>query len=458
MQFEKHHEDLILKTFKSCKRGFGTILKHRYPETLKYIFEMTKFLNKHPKRTLATRIWYVLNHRSEFERCIVCGNPITKNVHSFEDPHLEFCSQHCAQIASKTREKSIATCLKNNGVECGFNVKDERGNLRRVEKFKKLMADPEERKRFFEKQKATCLDKFGVESWAQTEDGRKHCRENGYDRDRVEKVAISKKKWKFSKILEDELVEPLFTLEDYCKLDKDEIKKMEFKWRCKKCGIEFKRKLQYFKINGTISVSRCPFCYPPLNRASLEEKKLATWISKNCPNNLEVVNCKFENYQIIPPNQLDVLVKDKESNEIVLAVEYDGCRWHSLEEGKTIESQLLKTRKCEKVGVSLVHVYEDEWNDSEKRKKLENFLKCLISGDYELSHLVQKLQSNTKDGIETFELPRDKFSKTLVEKLKLMNHKLEIVSETEPELVLRRSIGSRNPYHVGNCGNLVISL
>lgn len=457
MKFNESYEKTILSALKTCKRGFGTILKHRHPEVLKYIFELTIFLDNCPKRTLATRIWYVLNHKADFEKCIVCGKPVTKNARSFEDPHLEFCGQHCAQTAQQTREKSIATCLKNNGVECGFNVKDEFGNLKRVEKFKKLMSDPEEKKRFFEKQRATCLNKFGVESWTQTEDGKRHCRKNGYDRARVEKVAISKKKLKFSKILEDELVEPLFTLEDYCKLDKDEIKNTVFIWRCKKCGVEFKRKLQYFKISGTTSVSRCPICYPPLNRSSLEEKKLAVWISKNCKDTMEVVNCKFDNYQIINPYQLDIIIKDKTTRQVVLAVEYNGSRWHSLEEGKTIESQLFKTRKCEVVGIPLVHIYEDEWNDKEKRKKLENFLKCLASRDYELSHLVQNLKSTIKNGVETIEFPRDKFSKTLVEKLKFTK-KLEIVSETEPEIILRKSIAGDVLYHVGNCGNLVVSL
>lgn len=91
MKFNESYEKTILTALKTCKRGFGTILKHRHPEVLKYIFELTIFLDNCPKRTLATRIWYVLNHKTDFEKCIVCGKPVTKNARSFEDPHLEFC-------------------------------------------------------------------------------------------------------------------------------------------------------------------------------------------------------------------------------------------------------------------------------------------------------------------------------------------------------------------------------
>jgi len=43
------------------------------------------------------------------------------------------------------------------------------------------------------------------------------------------------------------------------------------------------------------------------------------------------------------------------------AIEFDGLRWHTEQFGKTRNYHLQKTVDCEKQGVKLIHIFEDEW-------------------------------------------------------------------------------------------------
>jgi len=60
---------------------------------------------------------------------------------------------------------------------------------------------------------------------------------------------------------------------------------------------------------------------------------------------------------IIPPWELDIYIPAKK-----LAIEYDGLYWHSESiGGKDKNYHLNKTLECEKQGIKLIHIFEDEW-------------------------------------------------------------------------------------------------
>lgn len=46
-----------------------------------------------------------------------------------------------------------------------------------------------------------------------------------------------------------------------------------------------------------------------------------------------------------------------------LGIEYDGCRWHTEQFGKTKYYHLNKSETCEKSGITLIHIFEDEFTD-----------------------------------------------------------------------------------------------
>ena len=71
--------------------------------------------------------------------------------------------------------------------------------------------------------------------------------------------------------------------------------------------------------------------------------------------------------------ELDIYIPGKK-----LAIEFDGLYWHSEKCGKGRYYHLNKTLACERRGVRLIHVFEDEW--LEKRELVKDRIRTIISG------------------------------------------------------------------------------
>lgn len=90
-------------------------------------------------------------------------------------------------------------------------------------------------------------------------------------------------------------------------------------------------------------------------------------------------NIIIRDRQTICPFELDILIPSKK-----IAFEYNGNFWHSdamltYRKGNTTESDikryhLNKTKLCKEKGIRLIHIFEYEWEDKEKKRRLENFL------------------------------------------------------------------------------------
>ena len=59
---------------------------------------------------------------------------------------------------------------------------------------------------------------------------------------------------------------------------------------------------------------------------------------------------------ILKPYELDIYIPDKK-----IAIEYDGLVWHSEKYDKDKNYHLNKTLECERQGIRLIHIFEDEW-------------------------------------------------------------------------------------------------
>jgi len=73
---------------------------------------------------------------------------------------------------------------------------------------------------------------------------------------------------------------------------------------------------------------------------------------------------------IIPPLELDIYIPSHN-----IAIEFDGLYWHS-ELRKPSNYHLNKTEGCEKQGIRLIHIFEDEWtlNEDVVKSRLSNIL------------------------------------------------------------------------------------
>jgi len=111
--------------------------------------------------------------------------------------------------------------------------------------------------------------------------------------------------------------------------------------RCNDCGREFE-----VEANSFLQGHGCP--YHNLNY-SVNENKIYEYIKEKFPNTIA------NDRKVLKGNELDIFIPEKN-----IAIEYDGLYWHC-ELKKEKEYHLNKTLECEKQGIRLIHIFEDEW-------------------------------------------------------------------------------------------------
>lgn len=107
----------------------------------------------------------------------------------------------------------------------------------------------------------------------------------------------------------------------------------------------------------------CPKCG---NQQSKGEDEVAQFLEKNIDFKIET-----RNKDVISPYELDIYIPEKK-----IAIEYDGLIWHSEKFGKDKSYHLMKTELCEKQGIGLIHIFENEWYNNKDivKAKLLNIL------------------------------------------------------------------------------------
>ena len=129
-------------------------------------------------------------------------------------------------------------------------------------------------------------------------------------------------------------------------------KKVEVK--CNECGRTF-----IIEANSFLQGHGCP--YHNCNSSS-KEKEIADFI-----RTLGYDDVYNNDRKTLNGKELDVLIPS-----LNIAFEFDGIFWHN-ENNKENNYHLWKTTECEKNGVRLIHIFEDEW------RKKKNIWKSMIS-------------------------------------------------------------------------------
>lgn len=113
------------------------------------------------------------------------------------------------------------------------------------------------------------------------------------------------------------------------------------------------------------------------------EREIAAFVSSLSPDTVR------RDRSTIAPLELDVYVPSKK-----IAFEYDGLFWHSAGNEKSHKQKLLKTEACEKAGIQLVHVFENEWLS--KRAIVESRIRNLL-GNWDLKLFARKCEIREVD-------------------------------------------------------------
>ena len=169
----------------------------------------------------------------------------------------------------------------------------------------------------------------------------------------------------YDKILEKckeqgNIVVPLFTKEEF----EGSKYSYVYPWKCNECGETF----SFYYNNGVIPV--CRHCHP--KKFGAQQNELLEYI-KSIYSGEILTNSR----SIISPLELDIYIP-----ELKLAIEYNGNYWHSSEQ-KDKSYHLRKTEMCEAKGISLIHIFEYEWNNIELRNIIKQRLTYRINYDAE---------------------------------------------------------------------------
>ncbi len=248
------------------------------------------------------------------------------------------------------KEKRINTIQNKYGVENISQVKEIRDKIENTNLSKYGVKHSCKSKDIIQKIKNSNLNKYGVECIFELKkfrDKREKTNLKRYGYKNIMHNTEIKNKAKKSNF--NSFFEKFNKLLNYLDLKLlDEYKNAYFKhnWLCLKCNKEF------IQIWNSIQQGRnCPYCNNNLNtgvsKIEIEIFKFLEQIINN-----DILN---NNRSIISPKELDIYIPDKK-----VAIEFNGLYWHS---DKYINEtyHLDKTNICEKLGIQLIHIFEDEW-------------------------------------------------------------------------------------------------
>lgn len=83
---------------------------------------------------------------------------------------------------------------------------------------------------------------------------------------------------------------------------------------------------------------------------------------------------QIHNRVVVPKVELDFYLA-----KYNVAIEFDGLYWHS-QKFKDSSSHFKKTKLCTNAGIHLIHIFEDDWLNSEKRRKIVSYIKSITVG------------------------------------------------------------------------------
>ena len=342
---------------------------------------------------------------------IKCINPNCNNFVKFKDStigYYKYCSNKCVGLDPKiikqkedksfekfgtrtpaesdiVKKKMIKTNLEKYGTEYPFSIRKNSKKLLNeydVENVSQIDFVKEKVKKTkfekygdggynnIEKTKITNLEKYGVEYSFQSEKVKRKIKNKFLEKYGVEYPAQND----IIKIKMKETMLNLYNCEnpsqsDYIQMIKrfnktnktlkryenlniinvDYINKI-FNFKCENEHI-YDISFEIFQNRKRINTTICTKCNP-INSSNISGKQLQLqqFIKNNY--NGDII---YNDRKILKPFELDVYLP-----ELKIALEFNGVHWHS-EEYVESNYHLNKTELCEKQGIKLIQIYEDDW-------------------------------------------------------------------------------------------------
>lgn len=290
------------------------------------------------------RLWHIENNTKQIPACEVCGKPCIFN--KAKKIYSRTCSKKCNLQSETTKSKRKDSNLEKYGVENVFQNQQVKDKIVESHIDRYGVVHQMHRREVKDKIEKTNLNRYGVKSPAQNEDIKQKCKETNLEKYGVS-AAFNNQLAKDNR-LENNWIRRLNALKDIVIFNSDQVKDIfdnKYWWTCKKCSHIFESNLS----DGNIP--RCKVCYPVNSNSSNMEKDLISFIQS-----LYNGNILLNDRKIIAPLEIDIFIP-----ELKLAIEFNGLFWHSDLSGKSKNYHKDKTELCEKQGIKLIHIFENEW-------------------------------------------------------------------------------------------------
>ena len=258
-------------------------------------------------------------------KCDFCGKEKSVDYYSYckvtKDSTCDYACSDCASLKYKK------TCLSKWGVENYFQTNNFKDHLKEKNKNKYGVEYHTQLDSVKEKIKNTVREKYKVDNVSQLQE----------NKDKVRRTNILKFGYKSPR--------KNFKIDNH----KGHIEYLENSIHLFKCedGHEFEISNSNFYGRLREGTPLCTICNPIGDNRSIKEKTLFEFIQSNY--NLEVVKSYRDRYEI------DIYLPD-----IKLGVEFNGLYWHS---DKFVDKNYHydKTKYFNEKGIDIFHVWEDDW-------------------------------------------------------------------------------------------------
>jgi len=243
----------------------------------------------------------------------------------FKNTNIERFGVDNPMKVQEIKEKVVKTNMDRYGVKTTLLEPKTREKIKKTIKEKYDVDEILSNNDIREKGKKTLLSKYGVEHYSKT----------------IDFYQLTYKRW------ENDAISKLenYNISDYILTDDRMIK-----IKCETCNnyYEISSKLLYGRYNEYKKL--CTICNPIDSHISGKELELISFIKNNYKEKI-ITNDK----EILNGKELDIYLPD-----LNLAFEFNGVYWHN-ELYKDKNYHLDKTNDCEKQGIQLFHIWEDDW-------------------------------------------------------------------------------------------------
>lgn len=304
------------------------------------------------------KVWHWVNDIDSYVLC-KCGERVSTTM-NWQEGYKKFCSAKCSANDKTTRENAKKTLIEKYGVEHYSKTKDYVEKVKKTSMEKWGVDNYSKTKDFVEKSKKTYMSNWGVDSYTKTKEYLDKYKETCIRKWGVDHyVKTDEFKEKFKEKIQEKWGANHPYQSDIWRIKNFEISKNEFYikylgdsknlFNCD-CGEnhQFEIKTDDYYGRKKSNNKLCTVCYVIDEQSSIKENMLYDFIQYNYQG--DIIRGYRDTYEI------DIYLPT-----LKLGFELNGIWWHS-EMYKNKYYHIDKTEHFKKLGIRIIHIWEDDWS------------------------------------------------------------------------------------------------